>query len=91
MRNNDQDPAGSASMSEQSSAALTRRHKGDMVAVNGIASPAAEYLTQKRVWRGLGSDFEVKYEEDEEEKGGVVEEGRTGVARGYTVGESVRT
>ncbi|KAL2392076.1 2-(3-amino-3-carboxypropyl)histidine synthase subunit 2 [Exophiala dermatitidis] len=73
----------------QHSNALTRRSKGDMVAVNGVASPAAEYLAQKRTWRGLGTDFEVRY--DEEEEGGVIEEGRTGVARGYTLGESVRT
>ncbi|EXJ79297.1 diphthamide biosynthesis protein 2 [Capronia epimyces CBS 606.96] len=70
--------------------ALTRRGRGDMVAVNGTASPGAEYLAQKRTWRGLGSDFEVRYEKDAEEEGSVVEEGRTGVARGYTVGESVR-
>lgn len=65
--------------------ALAKRAHGDMVSVNGVASPAAEYLTSNRAWRGL----EVKYEEDEE--GGMLEEGRTGVARGYTVGESETT
>ncbi|KIW51143.1 diphthamide biosynthesis protein 2 [Exophiala xenobiotica] len=71
------------------STALTKRSKGDIISVNGIASPAAEYLKEKRGWRGLGSDFEVKYEEEME--GNLIEEGRTGVARGYTVGESAPT
>lgn len=68
------------------STALAKRNKGDMITVNGISSPAADYLSQNRTWKGLGSDFEVKYEE--EEIGSTIEEGRTGVARGYTVGES---
>ncbi|KIV77547.1 diphthamide biosynthesis protein 2 [Exophiala sideris] len=72
-----------------SSKALTRRAKGDMISVNGVASPAAEYLKEKRGWHGLGSDFEVKYEEESD--GTRVEEGRTGVARGYVVGESARS
>jgi diphthamide biosynthesis protein 2 len=71
------------------STALMKRTKGDIISVNGIASPAAEYLKEKRGWRGLGSDFEVKYEEEAE--GDLIEEGRTGVARGYTTGESART
>ncbi|KIX97725.1 uncharacterized protein Z520_06503 [Fonsecaea multimorphosa CBS 102226] len=71
----------------RSSTALTKRSNGTMIAVGSVASPAAEYLAQNRSWRGLGSDFEVKYEEDEAELGSVIEEGRTGVARGYTVGE----
>ncbi|OAG45390.1 diphthamide biosynthesis protein 2 [Fonsecaea monophora] len=79
----------SSAYNVSSSTALTRRSNGTMVTVNGVASPAAEYLAQKRSWRGLGSDFEVKYEEDEAELGSVIEEGRTGVARGYTVGEEL--
>lgn len=74
----------------QQPTALAKRARGEMIAVNGIASPAAEYLAQKRLWRGLGTDFKVSYEEDEQ-GGSVVEEGRTGVARGYTVGESARS
>jgi diphthamide biosynthesis protein 2 len=65
--------------------ALTKRAGGDVVSVNGVASPAAQYLASNRTWRGL----EVKYEDEEE--GGILEEGRTGVARGYTVGESETT
>ncbi|EXJ65370.1 hypothetical protein A1O7_01711 [Cladophialophora yegresii CBS 114405] len=73
--------------SVQSSTALTKKSKGALISVNGIASPGADYLAQKRTWRGLGSDFDVKYEEDEAQTGGLIEEGRTGVASGYTVGE----
>lgn len=73
-----------------SSTALMKKSNGELLAVNGIASPAAEFLAQKRTWRGLGSDFEIRYD-DESEPGGLVEEGRTGVARGYTVGESSRS
>lgn len=74
---------------ESSTRALTRRTKGDMVSVNGVASPAAEFLKEKRGWKGLGSDFEVKYEEQTD--GALVEEGRTGIARGYAVGDSARS
>ncbi|KIW20801.1 diphthamide biosynthesis protein 2 [Exophiala spinifera] len=82
----------SAGNDASSSMALTKRSKGDVISVNGIVSPAAEYLREKRGWTGLGSDFEVKYEEEGEQvEGGLVEEGRTGIARGYTVGESTRS
>ena len=69
------------------STALTRMSNGTLISINGLASPAAKYLAQERTWRGLGSDFEVKYEEDEALAGGLIAEGRAGVARGYTVGE----
>ncbi|KIW71997.1 diphthamide biosynthesis protein 2 [Phialophora macrospora] len=74
--------------SVQSSTALTKKSKGTLISVNGIASPGADYLAQKRSWRGLGSDFDVKYEEDEAQAGDLIEEGRTGVASGYTVGDN---
>ncbi|RMZ80462.1 hypothetical protein DV737_g3039, partial [Chaetothyriales sp. CBS 132003] len=48
--------------------ALTERAKGDIIAVNGMPSPAAQYLKEKRTWRGLGSDFEIKYEQAEDER-----------------------
>lgn len=62
-----------------------------------FASPAADYLREKRTWQGLGSDFDVSPpvllgDGGEDEKGGlkgaVVETGRSGVARGYVVGDS---
>lgn len=71
----------------QSSTALAKRANGDMVSVNGVASPAADFLAKQRSWRGLGSDFEVRYE-DQEDEGALIEEGQTGVAGGYAVGES---
>ena len=75
------------SSSNLTSTALTMKSTNTLIGIKGIASPAAEYLAQKRTWRGLGSDFEVKYEEDEAQNGDVIAEGRSGVARGYTVGE----
>ncbi|KAG0130739.1 putative diphthamide synthesis protein-domain-containing protein [Tuber indicum] len=63
-------------------------------AVGGVVSPAAQFLKDKRSWRGLGSDILIKYEEDENGNdgfGAAVEAGRSGVARGYTVdGEGER-
>lgn len=61
------------------------------VLAGGVVSPAAEFLRDKRSWRGLGSDFVVEYEKEgakegqEEKKGAIIEVGRSGVARGYTV------
>lgn len=59
---------------------LMRRAKGDLAIMGGEASPGAEYLKSKRLWRGLGSDFEIAYED----AGAAVEQGRSGIARGYT-------
>jgi diphthamide biosynthesis protein 2 len=61
--------------------ALTKRARGDLAMVNGTVSPGAEYLRSQRTWAGLGSDFH------EGDAGTVVEEGRSGVARGYKVGD----
>ncbi|KAL2117572.1 hypothetical protein VTJ04DRAFT_7232 [Mycothermus thermophilus] len=60
--------------------ALTLRGKGELAMVNGVVSPGAEYLRTQRTWQGLGSDYVG-------EASTVIEEGRSGVARGYTVGE----
>jgi diphthamide biosynthesis protein 2 len=64
--------------------ALTKRANGDLATINGTLSPGAEYLRSQRTWQGLGSDFEIAYEE---ESGATVEQGRSGVARGYRVRE----
>lgn len=71
------------------SSALVQRPKADLATINGAVSPAAEFLRAKRTWQGLGSDYEVSYERDEEGRirGAAMEEGRSGVARGYAVGE----
>ncbi|KAK6517714.1 Diphthamide biosynthesis protein 2 [Arthrobotrys conoides] len=88
-------PSGSNGDSGSSSTALTttQKDKSLSVMINNQISPAAEYLQQKRGWKGLGSDFaEVEYDQDGNEvwrgdEGAVVEEGRKGVARGYHVHE----
>jgi len=64
--------------------ALMKRANGDLTTINGTASPGAEYLRSRRTWQGLGSDFEIAYEG---ERGAAIEQGRSGVARGYRVGE----
>jgi diphthamide biosynthesis protein 2 len=66
---------------EKAAKTLARRAKLDLATVNGVVSPGAEYLRSQRTWTGLGSDF------SEAEASQNIEEGRSGVARGYTVGE----
>jgi diphthamide biosynthesis protein 2 len=78
-----QSAAGAQAGPNPTSTALSKRAKGDLATVNGVVSPGAEYLRSQRTWAGLGSDFQ------ETEASTVVHEGRTGVARGYTVGEDV--
>ncbi|KAK0713167.1 putative diphthamide synthesis protein-domain-containing protein [Lasiosphaeria miniovina] len=63
--------------------ALALRPKAELAMVNGVVSPGAEFLRSQRTWQGLGSDFSA-------EDSAVIEEGRSGVARGYTVGEDER-
>lgn len=62
--------------------ALIKRAKGDLAVVGGELSPAAEYLRSKRTWTGLGSDFDIAHD-DSDRAGAAVEEGRSGIARGY--------
>ncbi|KAL4769460.1 hypothetical protein BDW60DRAFT_218870 [Aspergillus nidulans var. acristatus] len=72
--------------------ALARRAKGDLAMVGNTFSPGAEFLRSQRTWTGLGSDFNsaanVEYD-DEENDSTLVVEGRKGIARGYTVGDSI--
>ena len=77
----------SASKSAKTSSSLIHRSKGEMASVNGVASPGAEYLRSQRTWQGLGGDYAIEYERDENGKirGAAMEEGRAGVARGYAV------
>ncbi|KAI9779410.1 MAG: Diphthamide biosynthesis protein 2 [Geoglossum umbratile] len=70
------------------STSLTTRHPTTLAAIAGKVSPGAEYLRSQRTWRGLGSDFvAVGYEEEEGQGGTRMQEGRSGIARGYRVGE----
>jgi len=67
----------------QSSKSLVKKAKGDLAIIGGQPSPGAEFLQTRRTWKGLGSDFEIAYEEG----GAPMEEGSRGIARGYTHGE----
>ncbi|KAL9068164.1 MAG: hypothetical protein Q9161_006408 [Pseudevernia consocians] len=58
---------------------LIRRARDDLAVVGGEASPGAEYLRSKRIWKGLGSDLDIAYEDE----GAAIEQGRSGIARGY--------
>lgn len=64
---------------------LVKRFTSDLAVIGGELSSGAEYLRAKRTWRGLGSDYEIKYDEPNHLESTPVEEGRTGIARGYLV------
>ncbi|MCJ1255045.1 Diphthamide biosynthesis protein 2 [Lignoscripta atroalba] len=68
---------------------LAKRAKGDLAVVGGEPSPGADFLRSNRTWKGLGSDFEVAYDESGTEAGTNIEEGRSGIARGYTDGRAI--
>ena len=67
------------------STALTKRANGDLAQVGGVVSPGAEFLRSQRTWQGLGSDYN---KDNDNLNGGAarMEEGRSGIARGYVVG-----
>ncbi|KAL2808045.1 hypothetical protein BJX63DRAFT_424922 [Aspergillus granulosus] len=74
--------------------ALARRAKGDLAMIGGSYSPGAEFLRSQRTWTGLGSDFNsaansVQYDGEGADDSTLVVEGRKGIARGYTVGDSI--
>ncbi|EAW11199.1 2-(3-amino-3-carboxypropyl)histidine synthase subunit 1/2 [Aspergillus clavatus NRRL 1] len=70
--------------------ALARRAKGDLAMIGGTVSPGAEFLRSQRTWKGLGSDFDIQYDEEGPSDSTVIVEGRKGIARGYTVGDSAQ-
>ena len=81
----------SASVTESSPAikerldkSLIKRVTGNLAVVGGELSPGAEHLRSERTWKGLGSDFEIAYEET----GTPLEQGSGGIARGYTLGSA---
>ncbi|KAF2243705.1 diphthamide biosynthesis protein 2 [Trematosphaeria pertusa] len=73
----------------QSSTALTKRANGDLAQVGGVMSPGAEFLRSQRTWQGLGSDYRTEEDENPNvvRNAAKMEEGRSGIARGYVVGE----
>jgi diphthamide biosynthesis protein 2 len=73
------------------SMALAKRANGDIAAVGGVASPGAEYLRSNRTWQGLGTDYQGEEEEGRSNgHAAKMEEGRSGIARGYVVGDEER-
>ncbi|XMA12021.1 hypothetical protein WAI453_004812 [Rhynchosporium graminicola] len=79
-------PSSETPISQPQSKSLTQRARGDLATINGTVSPGAEFLRTQRTWTGLGSDFATS-EDIDEEKAANVEEGRSGVARGYVIGD----
>lgn len=79
---------GSASGANSS---LIRRANGDVAQIGGVVSPGAEFLRSQRTWQGLGSDFDTQADDEPSgegaERGARIEEGRSGLARGYVVGD----
>lgn len=81
--------SGTASTSQNSSgsAALALRSKaGELATINGVVSPGAEFLRSQRTWQGLGTEFD----DEDVVASTAVEEGRSGIARGYIVGEEAQ-
>jgi diphthamide biosynthesis protein 2 len=79
-RDDAQNDKGKDATTAKQSDALAMRAKSELATINGVFSPGAEYLRSQRTWQGLGTDFE-------DERSASIEEGRSGVARGYTVGQ----
>jgi diphthamide biosynthesis protein 2 len=89
-------PSDATTATTTTSSALVARHNPtrDVATIAGQVSPAAEYLRSQRTWQGLGHEHaSIAYERDEQGNivGAAMEEGRSGIARGYTVGEESGT
>ncbi|CAK7224781.1 Diphthamide biosynthesis protein 2 [Sporothrix curviconia] len=63
-----------------------RAKAGELATINGVISPGAEFLRSQRTWQGLGTEFD----DEDVVASTAVEEGRSGIARGYTVGEDAQ-
>ncbi|KAJ3500437.1 hypothetical protein NM208_g17143 [Fusarium decemcellulare] len=74
---------GDGSGTSHQTEALIKHSLGELASINGVASPGAEFLRSGRTWQGLGTDFD-------NEASTLVEEGRSGIARGYQVSEGSR-
>ena len=81
---------------ESGTQTVAKKAVGDLSVIAGEVSPAAEFFQNQRSWRGLGSDFDPKSAETDENDGvsqsrmtgANVESGRHGIARGYYAGDS---
>ncbi|KAF2449397.1 diphthamide biosynthesis protein [Karstenula rhodostoma CBS 690.94] len=72
------------------SSALMKRANGDLAQIGGVVSPGAEFLREKRTWQGLGSDYRDEEGNGTNGNAAKMEEGRSGIARGYVVGDEER-
>ncbi|EDO16687.1 hypothetical protein Kpol_1052p35 [Vanderwaltozyma polyspora DSM 70294] len=72
-------PSDKQENSRSGSNELVKKFAGSII-IKGTVSTSASHL-QNRQWTGLGSDF--KNNEDHDEDGAIIEEGISGVARGY--------
>lgn len=70
---------------------LVKKANGSVARIGGEISPGAAFLRDNRTWQGLGSDFKISYEDDDNDNKPSlnIQEGKRGIARGY-VGESSR-
>ena len=63
----------------------THCRRGLVATTGGVDSPTALFLHEKRTWLGLTSDFCPGHQQAESaglQRGALVEEGRSGLARG---------
>jgi len=82
----------SSSTTSLESYALAKRDAGHVAAVGGVVSPGAEFLRSQRTWQGLGSDYHQTEERQissgrNSQHAAKMEQGRSGIAKGYVVGE----
>ena len=61
---------------------LVKRSERKVAIMGGQPSPGADFLRNKRKWKGLGSDFDMSSEEPSTS----IAEGRSGLARAYANG-----
>lgn len=73
------DGSSTTNNSTSASKEVTQRSTNGGVIIKGTVSTSASYL-QNRAWSGLGSDFQ---DQDVDEEGATVEEGRSGIASKY--------
>ncbi|CAK7274152.1 Diphthamide biosynthesis protein 2 [Sporothrix epigloea] len=79
--------AAGALPNETLNGALALRAKaGELATIKGVVSPGAEFLKSQRTWQGLGTEFD----NEDVFASTAVEEGRSGIARGYTVGQAAQ-
>ncbi|KJR89476.1 diphthamide biosynthesis protein 2 [Sporothrix schenckii 1099-18] len=84
--NRDRSTIASSSQNPNGGALALRSKAGELATINGVASPGAEFLRSQRTWQGLGTEFD----DEDVVASTAVEEGRSGIARGYTVGEEAQ-